>query len=96
MSLMEILVLVSAFVILAEALNKIERSNPRCRQLSPRLRLAELLKALAWSLLALGSALYLGAVLFGAAAWHGMTVWAGPLVLIGFAVLVIRTRVKEG
>ena len=96
MMVMQILIFVSAVVILAEALNKIERTAPRCRGLSRRLRWAEWLKAVAWSLLATGSALYMGAVLFGDAVWAGWSAWAGPFVLMGFAVLVVRTRVKEG
>lgn len=96
MNALYVLVFVAAIVILAEALNKIERTNPRCRGLTPRLRLAEWLKAVAWSLLATGSALYMGAVLFGGSVRADWSEWAGPLVLIGFAVLVVRTRVKEG
>lgn len=96
MSLMQILVIAAALVVLAEALNKVERTDPRCRSLSPRMRLAEWLKAGAWCLLATGAALYLGAALWGGDVWHGLDRWSGPLVLIGFAVLVVRTRVKEG
>jgi len=94
--LMQIVVTLASIVILAEALNKVERTDPLAPGLSPRMRVAEWLKALAWGLLAVGAALYLGAALFGAALWQGLGQWAGPLVLAGFAVLVIRTRVKEG
>lgn len=96
MSLMQILIIVAALVVLAEALNKVERTNPRCRGLSPRMRLAEWLKAIAWGLLATGAALYLGGAMLGGAVWVGLREWAGPLVLMGFAILVVRTRVKEG
>ncbi len=96
MSLMQILIIVAALVVLAEALNKVERTDPRCRSLSPRMRLAEWLKAIAWGLLATGSALYLGGAALGGEIWLGLHEWAGPLVLMGFAILVVRTRVKEG
>jgi hypothetical protein len=96
MSVMQILVILAALIVLAEALNKVERTDPRCRSLSPRMRLAEWLKAIAWGLLATGSALYLGGAALGGAVWVGLREWAGPLVLMGFAILVVRTRVKEG
>lgn len=96
MSALDWMVLLSGVVVLAEALNKIERTAPRAPGLPLRLRVAEWLKALAWCLLAVGSALHIGSSLLGPAVWEGMAALAGPLVLAGFAVLVVRTRVKEG
>lgn len=100
-----ILHVVAGLIVLAEALNKLERCHLFKPGLSRLERLAETLKALAWLLLALGAG---GAI-------------AGPLMLaigadmdwlprviriewptldqvatmVGFAVLVVRTRVKE-
>ena len=79
-------------VVLAEALNTLQRTAPHALGLIPRQRLVETLKAIAWLLLAGGAG---GAV-------------ARPLIslpvpgvdqvclLLGFAVLIVRTRVKEG
>lgn len=81
----------SGLVVLAEALNKLERLQVRWRGVSTWARAALLLKLLAWVCLAIGAA---GAV-------------AGPLVaaprpqlddvvmIAGFAILIIRTRVKD-
>ena len=82
----------AGLITLAEALNKLERTEPLRRGLTWRERLTEGLKALAWCLLAMG----------------GAGVVAGPLlqlppptledacVALGFAVLIVRTRIKEG
>lgn len=79
-------------VTLAEALNKLDRVRRLRECHSARECTTEALKVVAWGLLALGGA---GAV-------------AGPLlspappslehvcVVVGFAVLIVRTRVKEG
>jgi hypothetical protein len=96
----------SALVVLAEALNKIERTDPLAPGLCVRQRMVESLKALAWLPLALGAAgalagpvlLVLGAQAVQVHGWLRM----GPptldqcMVMLGFAVLIIRTRVKEG
>lgn len=83
---------VAGVVVLAEALNKLQRTAPHAPGLPVRERLVETLKAIAWLLLAGGAG---GAV-------------ARPLIslpvpgvdqvclLLGFAVLIVRTRVKEG
>lgn len=79
-------------VVLAEALNKLERTAPCRRGLSPRERATEVLKAIAWLLLALGAG--------GAVATPILHLQAPTLrdtcVALGFAVLIVRTRVKEG
>lgn len=79
-------------VVLAEALNKLERTAPCRRGLTPRERATEILKAVAWMLLALGGG--------GAVATPILQLQAPSLrdvcVALGFAVLIVRTRVKEG
>lgn len=96
----------SSLVVMAEALNKLERCSPCAQGLTPRQRLLEGLKALAWSLLALGAGGGLIAPLLQQLdAWPDdlrvlMRVDRPPmteaLVMLGVAVLIVRTRVKEG
>ena len=96
----------AGLVVLAEALNKLERCAPFARGLAPRERLVDGLKAMAWFMLAMGAA---GALAAPALRAMGLPADAGgefarlerptlaeTLVLAGFAVLIIRTRVKEG
>lgn len=88
---------IAGLIVLAEALNKLERARPLCAGLSPRLRLVEWLKTLGWMALAMGS----GAAVFLPLLLPGTyPQWLRPLtdtaVLIGFALLIIRTRVREG
>lgn len=82
----------AGFVTLAEALNKLERCHPVRRGLGWRRLVTEWLKAIAWSLLAIGAA--------GAVATPFLRLEKPSLqdacVLAGFAVLIVRTRVKEG
>lgn len=79
-------------ITLAEALNKLERTCPLARGLSRRERVTETLKAIAWGLLAVGGA---GAVITPLVPLERPTL-QDVCILIGFAVLIIRTRVKEG
>lgn len=95
---------VAGFIVLAEALNKLERTNPCAPGLSWRVRLIDGMKALAWGLLALGAG---GAVVWPALEIHlvntdGLAAYmhespslAEVCVICGFAVLVVRTRLKE-
>ena len=98
----------AALLVLAEALNKLERTAPLRPGIKPRERATEWLKAVAWSLLALGGA---GAVIAPAlpflpvqepSAWLPYLLPAQTptlpdvCVIVGFAVLIVRTRVKEG
>ncbi len=105
-AVLQLVHVLAGLVVLAEALNKLERCAPLARGLGARARLVEGLKALAWLLLALGAAGALAAPLLRAL---GLPVEAGgefarlarptlaeTLVLAGFAVLIVRTRVKEG
>lgn len=96
---------VAGLIVLAEALNKMERCDPLKRGLAPRQRVVDGLKALAWLLLALGAAGALAApVLLSLGITTLPTHWLRleqptldqVLVLLGFAVLIVRTRVKEG
>ena len=82
----------AGIVVLAEALNKLERTAPCRPGLCWRLRVTEWLKAIAWALLALGGA--------GAAATPLLHLEPPTLLdaclVVGFAILIIRTRIKEG
>jgi hypothetical protein len=79
-------------IVVAEALNKLERTTPFARGLTPHQRLVEGLKALAWALLALGGA---GAVITPLVHLEAPTL-QDCCVMLGFATLIVRTRVKEG
>ena len=103
----------SAIIVLAESLNKLERTSPLRPGICPRTRLVDSLKATAWLLLAMGAAsavatplLLIGGLTTAQLAHY--TVLGAPMlrlepptieqvcVLTGFAVLIVRTRVKEG
>ena len=99
----------AGLIVLMESLNKLERAAPFAPGISVRQRLIDGLKALAWALLALGAAGALagpllqpmGVVQGGAGQFiHHITQPAPSLadvcVLAGFAVLIVRTRIKEG
>lgn len=79
-------------VVLAEALNKLERTSPFAKGLTCKQRVVDGLKALAWALLALGGA---GAVITPLLALEPPTLH-DMCVTAGFAVLIVRTRLKEG
>ena len=98
--------LISALIVLAEALNKLERISAPLHWRSAHDRWVNGLKALAWILLALGAAGALAVPFFN---WTGIPVGLHPqflrleaptleetCVMLGFAVLIIRTRIKEG
>lgn len=93
---LHILLAVAAVVVLAEGLNKLDRTNPLEGGLCARDRASALLKGLAWLLLTLGSGIYLFEFVIGTSPGGVLDKQAGPLMLLGFAVLVVRTRVKEG
>ncbi len=93
----------AAFIVLAEALNKLERTSPFAPGLARHDRLVDGLKALAWSLLAMGGAGAFFGPLMAGAGFHGEIVRAlcepdphDAAIMFGFAILIIRTRVKEG
>jgi len=95
----------AGFIVLAEALNKLERTCPLAAGLSAHDRLLDWLKAGAWFFLALGAGGAVAApVLLALGVPSGAThllrldrpTMAETAVLVGFAVLIVRTRVKEG
>ncbi|ARV17469.1 hypothetical protein AEP_00509 [Curvibacter sp. AEP1-3] len=95
----------AGIVVLAEALNKLERTAPFASGLSPRKRVVDFLKALAWLLLAIGAGGAVATPLLLAMGihatpfdhiTHAQPTFAETAVLLGFAVLIVRTRVKEG
>ncbi|MDE3023890.1 MAG: hypothetical protein KGI54_18895 [Pseudomonadota bacterium] len=83
---------IAGVVVLAEALNKLERTQPCQRGLRPRERATEWLKAIAWALLAMGGA---GAFITPFFPLQAPT-FQDMCVVLGFAVLIVRTRIKEG
>lgn len=106
MNTLQVLHALAGLVVLAEALNKLERCDPMAPGLSPRERLVDALKAAAWVLLALGAAgavaapillaLGLPAGAAGTLLRLEVPTLAETCVLGGFAVLIVRTRAKEG
>lgn len=82
----------SGLIVVAEALNKLERTSPLAPHLSLHKRVVDLLKAIAWALLAIGGG---GAVITPMLDLEKPTL-QDVCVLLGFAVLIVRTRVKEG
>lgn len=106
MTVLQIVHWLAALIVLAEALNKLERTAPCAAGLTPHQRLVDGLKALAWGLLALGAG---GGVIAPALLQLGAKpedyselirlerpTLAETVVMLGFAALIIRTRVKEG
>ena len=109
MTTLQTIHVLAGLVVLAEALNKLERTAPCRPGLGLRERVTEWLKALAWLLLAMGGA---GAMV--APMWRYLTMppsttellallmpLQGPTVqdvclALGFVFLIVRTRVKEG
>lgn len=106
MTVLQVLHFAAALVVLAEALNKLERTAPFARGISPRKRCVDVLKALAWALLALGAGGgVVSPLLLAAGIDQGQAdllmrlerpTLAETAVMLGFATLIIRTRVKEG
>lgn len=104
-TILQLLHCFAGLIVLAEALNKMERTDPLAPGLSWRQRCVDGLKALAWLLLGLGAGGAIAAPMLTALGIHDLpTYWlrmdqptlAEVLVLVGFAVLIVRTRVKEG
>ena len=96
----------SAMIVLAEGLNKLERTAPCRPGIDKHTRIVDGLKALAWCLLAIGAG---GAVISPALPFLGIdqlaagtlirverATFAETSVMVGFATLIVRTRVKQG
>ena len=109
MTTLQTIHVLAGLVVLAEALNKLERTAPCRPGLGLHERVTEWLKALAWLLLALGGAGALVAPLWRYLPMPPSTTellallmpLQGPTVqdvclALGFVVLIVRTRVKEG
>lgn len=92
---LQILLSLAAVITVSEGANKLERLNPLEKGQTTKGKIANWLKATAWFFISLGAGIYLLAVPFGNAS-EALTHLAAPLVLIGFAVLILKTRVKEG
>lgn len=108
-SALQVLHVVAGLIVLFEALNKLERTAPFAAGMTPHQRVVDGLKALAWALLALGAGGALaGPLMQPIETVHGnparllgyilqpVPSLADVCVLGGFAVLIIRTRIKEG
>lgn len=102
---MQILHWLAGLIILAEALNKLERSCPFAAGLTRRQRLVAALKAAAWVLLALGAGAAVAEPLLMVPGVHNgylpllhleRPTLGDAAVMLGFAVLIVRTRIKEG
>ena len=89
---MSALLFVLGVVVLAEALNKLERTCPCARGITPHQRLLAWLKAIAWLLLAWAGAGALVGPFFGQAP----PTLRELAVFGGFTTLIVRTRFKEG
>jgi hypothetical protein len=89
---MSALLFVLGVVVLAEALNKLERTCPCARGITPHQRLLAWLKAIAWLLLAWAGAGALVGPFFGQAP----PTLRELAMFGGFTTLIVRTRFKEG
>lgn len=89
---MSALLFVLGGVVLAEALNKLERTCPCARGITPHQRLLAWLKAIAWLLLAWAGAGALVGPFFGQAP----PTLRELAMFGGFTTLIVRTRFKEG
>ena len=108
MTWLQLIHFTAGLLVLAEALNKLERTAPLRPGLKPRERATEWLKAVAWSLLALGGAEAVIAPALPFLPVQEPSTWLPYLlpaqtptlpdvcVIVGFAVLIVRTRVKDG
>lgn len=104
-SVLQVIHFLAGLLVVAEALNKLERTTPLASDQCRYARLLSVLKGAAWALLALGSA---GAVAAPLLLSLGVQSHDLPLLrlerpllgeaamMLGFAVLIVRTRIKEG
>lgn len=83
---------VAGAIVLAEALNKLERAAPLQPGLCPRGRLVVVIKAAGWSLLAIGAG---GALVTPLLNLPGPSL-GDAATMTGFALLVVRSRLREG
>lgn len=104
-STLQFIHIIAGLIVVAEALNKLERTAPFAAGLTAHKRVVDGLKALAWMLLALGAGGAVATPVLHALGLppnsmeyinHIQPTLAETAVLMGFAVLIVRTRVKEG
>ena len=95
----------AGFIVLAEALNKLERVHPAARSITAEKRFYESLKAIAWVLMALCAGGAVASPVLLLLGVHGGTLplqrlehptWAETAGLVGVAILIVRTRIKRG
>jgi len=88
----------AGLIIVAEAMNKLHRTAPCAAGLSCHGRIVAILKACAWLLLGFGGGAVLFAPVFALLQPNGIapTSLSETSTMVGFAILIIRTRVKEG
>lgn len=106
MNTLQIVHAIAGFIVLIEAINKLERCDIFSKNLCTKGRVLEVLKVLAWWPLAIGAAGAVSGPVFYFTGSDPNTFFhllrvehptlAEVLVMWGVAVLVIRTRVKEG
>lgn len=81
----------AGLIVFAEAMNKLERTDPLAKGLCLRARLVVWLKVIAWLLLGVGA----GGALITPLLHLDRPTLQDACVILGFAVLIIRTRLKE-
>lgn len=86
------LLFVLGTIVVAEALNKLERTRPCAKGLSSQVRLLAWLKAIAWGLLAFAG----GGAVVGSFFSEAPPTLRELCLFGGFSVLIVRTRFKEG
>lgn len=85
---------IATLIVLAESLNKIERCNVRLLPgLNRRGKVALILKCIAWVLFAMASGGYIAGLFFPSMPPVNFREY---MLMCAFAVLIVRTRVKEG
>ena len=89
----------AAMVVLAEALNKLERTSPLAPGLTWGARRLEWHKALAWAMLAIGAGSGVAAPIIGdldpALFRHAKASTPETFIMLGVAALIVYTRAKE-
>lgn len=88
---LNILMLLAGLIVLAEGVNKLERTDVAAHGLNSRQRATVMLKAAGWFCLVLGA----GGSAFCALLPLEYVRLGYALTVIGFALLVVRSRVRE-
>lgn len=84
---------IAGLIVVAEGLNKLERTDPFEPGLCARARAVVWLKMAGWMLLVIGSG---GAVVAPMLPHEPPPCWQDVLVQAGFALLIVRSRLGEG